>query len=95
MVDYTPNDPTPDLTRWCDDTADAVPGAIAPCIGTGGHKGTVGLYMVLHTSRSLHPGGVTSGLCDGSVRSISEEISLDIWRAMGSPNGGETFAKDL
>ncbi|MEA1951468.1 MAG: DUF1559 domain-containing protein [Planctomycetota bacterium] len=95
MVDYTPNDPTPDLTRWCDDT-DALPEADVPCLGgSGTHRGTVGLYMVLHTSRSLHPGGVTSGLCDGSVQFISDDISLYVWRAMGSPKGGETITKDF
>ncbi len=95
MVDYTPNDPTPDLTRWCD-PADALPGADAPCLGGSSQfGGTVALYMVLHTSRSLHPGGVTSGLCDGSVQFIDEEIDLSIWRAMGTPNGGETITKDL
>ena len=94
MVDYTPNNPMPDLVRWCDDL-DALPGAVAPCEGIGGDKGTVGLAMVLHTSRSMHPGGVNSGLCDGSVRFISEEISFDVWHALGSPNGGETIPSDF
>lgn len=92
MVDYTPNDPTPDLTRYCDD-ADALPGAIAPCIGRGNHTGISPIFMVLHTSRSMHPGGVNAGLCDGSVQFISENISLDTWQALGTPNGGEAFSR--
>ncbi|MBN2295534.1 MAG: DUF1559 domain-containing protein [Pirellulales bacterium] len=96
MVDYTPNDPTPDLTRWCDEL-DKVPGADAPCLaGPGTNRGSVSaLFMVLHTSRSMHPGGVTSGLCDGSVQFINENIDLEVWRALGTPNGSETISNDF
>ena len=42
------------------------------------------------TSRSYHEGIVHAALVDGSVRSISENISLAIWRALGTRAGGTT-----
>lgn len=40
-------------------------------------------------ARSYHEGGVQVSLCDGSGRFVSENISLDVWRALGSRNGSE------
>jgi prepilin-type N-terminal cleavage/methylation domain-containing protein len=88
MQHYPPNDPTPDLVRWCD-RDDRQPDAAAPCIAS-----LTKLNMVLHTSRSLHPGGVVVSLCDGSTRLISDEIDLGVWRALGTPRGSE-LAADL
>jgi len=34
-------------------------------------------------------GGVNLGLCDGSVRFVSNNVSLAIWRALGTRNGNE------
>lgn len=45
-------------------------------------------YAVI-TSRSHHPGIVQAALVDGSVRSVSENIDLNIWRAVGTRAGGE------
>jgi prepilin-type processing-associated H-X9-DG protein len=42
-------------------------------------------------SRSRHPGGVQSALCDGSVRFFSDNIQLVIWRALGTSGGGEVI----
>ncbi|MDP1561558.1 MAG: DUF1559 domain-containing protein [Pirellulaceae bacterium] len=39
---------------------------------------------------SLHPGAANFGLVDGSVRSIDEEISLEVLLHGASCNGGET-----
>jgi prepilin-type N-terminal cleavage/methylation domain-containing protein/prepilin-type processing-associated H-X9-DG protein len=42
------------------------------------------------TARSYHGGGLVNiGLCDGSVRSQSDQISLPVWRALGTRDGGE------
>lgn len=41
------------------------------------------------TSRSYHTGHVHTLLMDGSVRSVSDEIALPIWRALGTRAGGE------
>ncbi len=38
---------------------------------------------------SRHTGGVNMALCDGSVRFVSENIDLALWRAVGSRSGGE------
>jgi len=45
------------------------------------------------TSRSHHTGIVNSGLADGSVRSISQNISREIWRALGTRSSGEVIGE--
>ena len=42
-------------------------------------------------ARSLHPGGVNVGLCDGSVRTVTNNIDLAIWRAAGTRAEGESL----
>jgi len=86
MHDYTPNDPTADQVRWCSDADRDSPEA--PCIRITYQN------MVVHTSRSHHPGGVMAGLCDGSVRFISETISLRVWQSLGTRDGKETIPGD-
>jgi prepilin-type N-terminal cleavage/methylation domain-containing protein len=85
MQFYLPNDPTPDLVRWCD-SQDKLPGAVAPCIDT-----VTKLNMVLHTTRSMHPGGVVVSMCDASVHFVSSDIDLLAWRAAGTPRGEEAL----
>ena len=41
------------------------------------------------TTRSFHTGVVQSLLTDGAVRSISSNIDLNLWRAIGTRSGGE------
>ncbi|MDZ7618949.1 MAG: DUF1559 domain-containing protein [Patescibacteria group bacterium] len=50
-------------------------------------------WPTMFASRSRHPGGVTTGLCDGSVRFISENINIDTWRALSTTNGEEVTAE--
>jgi len=45
------------------------------------------------TSRSYHKGGVQSLLGDGAVRFISENISLTIWRSLGTRGTGEVVGE--
>lgn len=85
MQDHTPNVLTPDLVRWCDQ-ADRSPGAIAPCMNS-----LTQTNMVIHTSRSMHPGGIYAGLCDGSARFVGDSIDLNTWQYMGTPAGGEVI----
>lgn len=47
-------------------------------------------YSALN-SRSYHTGIVQSALVDGSVRAISENIDLSIWRALGTRDNGEVI----
>jgi len=95
MADHCPNDPTPDIVRWCDE-ADGVDGAVAPCLRgstwTGGTLST--LNMVVQISRSAHSGGVVSALCDGSTRFVSNSISLTTWQYLATPAGGEVVSGD-
>jgi hypothetical protein len=43
-------------------------------------------------ARSMHVGGVQLLLSDGSVRFISENIDLNVWRALATRNGGEVVS---
>jgi prepilin-type N-terminal cleavage/methylation domain-containing protein len=52
-------------------------------------EGTPNRTYAAVTSRSHHVGLVNSLLMDGSVRSVSENISLTVWRALGTRAGGE------
>ncbi|MGE0608992.1 MAG: DUF1559 domain-containing protein [Pirellulales bacterium] len=45
------------------------------------------------TAGSLHGDGVNSLLCDASVRFISSNIDIVVWRALGTRNGKETVPK--
>ena len=38
---------------------------------------------------SRHPGGVNVAFCDGGVRFINETIDINLWRTLGSRDGGE------
>jgi prepilin-type processing-associated H-X9-DG protein len=45
--------------------------------------------------RSRHTNGVNAAMCDGSVRFISNSISVTTWRAMGSASGGDLLGSDF
>jgi hypothetical protein len=51
---------------------------------------TVPTYAAV-TSRSYHPGVVQAALMDGSVRTISSNIAVDIWRAMSTRAARDAF----
>ena len=40
---------------------------------------------------SFHPGGIQMGMADGSVRFVSENVSMDTIKALTSINGGEVL----
>jgi prepilin-type N-terminal cleavage/methylation domain-containing protein len=42
-------------------------------------------------ARSRHPSGVQAALCDGSVRFVTSNINLDMWRYLSTTGGGETI----
>ena len=44
-------------------------------------------------ARSLHVGGAQICLADGSVRFVSENIDLGLWRAVGTKGGGEVLGE--
>ncbi|MCC9605088.1 DUF1559 domain-containing protein [Blastopirellula sp. JC732] len=52
-----------------------------------------GSYPTMFGSRSRHPGGVQTVLCDGSARFVSENIKLDTWRALSTTRGSEVLSE--
>jgi prepilin-type N-terminal cleavage/methylation domain-containing protein len=42
---------------------------------------------------SFHTGGVQLSLCDGSVRFVSDNIDIGVWRSVGSRDGGEVVSE--
>jgi prepilin-type N-terminal cleavage/methylation domain-containing protein len=44
---------------------------------------------------SAHTNGINLMLCDGSVRFVSNGVSLPTWRAVGTRNGGEVIGSDF
>jgi prepilin-type N-terminal cleavage/methylation domain-containing protein/prepilin-type processing-associated H-X9-DG protein len=48
-----------------------------------------GGWVGIATARSLHSGGVNSLMADGSVRFAKESIARQVWRGLGTRNGGE------
>jgi prepilin-type N-terminal cleavage/methylation domain-containing protein len=82
----TPNSPTFDeVARVCPphSALNGIPG----CNLIGDNSTTPDQSLA---ARSKHPGGVHASLCDGSVRFISNNISLATWRALSTARGGET-----
>ena len=59
-----------------------------------GKNGSTGAasYAIL-VSRSWHEGVIQAALMDGSVRTVSENIDLGIWRALGTRAGGEVVGE--
>ncbi len=47
------------------------------------------IAMSVMTARSAHPGGVNLVFADGHGQFVGNEIELAVWRAWGTPNGGE------
>jgi prepilin-type N-terminal cleavage/methylation domain-containing protein/prepilin-type processing-associated H-X9-DG protein len=81
MTLLTPNSSAPDVVNWAIPTNDpAMP------VTTAGSE--------YSAARSRHSGGVNASLCDGSVRFVSNSISLGTWMALGTMNGGEVIGLD-
>jgi prepilin-type N-terminal cleavage/methylation domain-containing protein/prepilin-type processing-associated H-X9-DG protein len=53
-----------------------------------------GAFPAFNAARSRHPGGVHALLGDGSVRFFKDSINVNVWRALGSPSGGEVISAD-
>ena len=56
-----------------------------------GESTTVPTYAAI-TARSYHIGSVNVLMMDGSIRSVSDNIDLALWRALGTRAGGEAAA---
>jgi len=44
------------------------------------------------TARSRHKGVVVAGLCDASVRTVSDNVDVIVWHAMGTRSGREAIS---
>ena len=53
-----------------------------------GNSDTARTYAAI-TARSFHPGGVNATRADGSVSFESDSVSLRVWQALATRNGGE------
>jgi prepilin-type N-terminal cleavage/methylation domain-containing protein/prepilin-type processing-associated H-X9-DG protein len=76
---YLPNSSTPDCITNYTSSD--------PVLGSTGHG--------WKAARSRHSSGVNLALCDGSVRFVSNGISLTTWRALATRAGGETLGNDF
>ncbi len=84
MAYLAPNTNEPDVMQdatYCNSTHPRNP----PCIGP--HTQSMPMTWA---ARSRHPGGVGAAMCDGSVDFFSENIDINVWRAMSTSQGGET-----
>ena len=86
-----PNSSAPDRPIGPCPQNQGAPGYTAPCASLGGNawwtRSAVGAQVA---ARSLHSGGVNVALADGSVRFVSNNVDLAVWRAAGTRAGGES-----
>jgi prepilin-type N-terminal cleavage/methylation domain-containing protein len=93
---YSPNSTASDrAARQCFTT---LGGNFPACVltGTGGSdlSNTGGeMALQIFVSRSKHTGGVQSAMGDGSVRFISQNINLGVWRGASTAQGGEALGE--
>jgi prepilin-type N-terminal cleavage/methylation domain-containing protein len=80
----TPNSPAPDVLMSAASMCyQNLPQLNRPCLPYGNGSND-------HASaRSAHRGGVQNVFCDGSVKFISDSVSLSTWRALGTIAGKE------
>ncbi len=81
MTIDTPNSGT-DITPYLHNGGKNLQDDPPALIGAYAHK----------AARSRHPGGVNVIMADCSLRFINNDIALDLWRAMGTMNGGEVVS---
>ncbi len=63
------------------------------CGGTG-FTGTMTNMAMQVSAGSRHTGGVLAMMADGSVRFVSDNIDLNVWRALGTRAGGEVVSQE-
>ncbi|MEJ7639263.1 MAG: DUF1559 domain-containing protein [Singulisphaera sp.] len=89
MTNFPPNSPGTDAMPSCEETIPAT--SVLKCRRTG-DRTYDGLYWA--AARSVHPGGVNTGMGDGSVRFIKNTINKTVWQNLGTKGGGEVVSAD-
>jgi prepilin-type N-terminal cleavage/methylation domain-containing protein/prepilin-type processing-associated H-X9-DG protein len=83
MTANTPNSSAEDALEWCWND----PSLNLPCHPVGDDE--------CAAARSRHPGGVNVVMADSSTQWASDGISLLVWQALGSIDGGEVIQNPL
>lgn len=83
-----PNSSLPDRTEQsCTPNVKPNPPCVNRVPGTANQEETI-------AARSRHPVGVSAVMCDGAVRFFSNNINLDVWRAVGTAAGNDPVTLD-
>lgn len=77
---------------------DTFPSTAAGCVPTGNNPpcaySSAGVPEMFF-SRSRHPGGVQTVMCDASVQFVSDAVAITLWRALSTTRGGEVASGDF
>ncbi len=79
---YPPNTTVGDQSDYC------IAAPMAPCAGLGGSN-------LVQSARSMHPGGVNVLMGDGTVRFVTNSVSVSTWNAVGTRSTGEVIPGDF
>jgi prepilin-type N-terminal cleavage/methylation domain-containing protein/prepilin-type processing-associated H-X9-DG protein len=97
---YPPNSSQPDVMQFASycSAAGSNPRGVT-CVGaTGALSSNGSLYTgglgMNNIPRSQHPGGVNTGMCDGSVRFVKNSVNIYTFQALSSAKGGEVISSD-
>jgi prepilin-type N-terminal cleavage/methylation domain-containing protein/prepilin-type processing-associated H-X9-DG protein len=95
---FPPNSPQPDVMQSASYCSGGNPQGVT-CLGatgalsSGGNLYTGGQGMN-NIPRSKHPGGVNTGMCDGSVRFVKSSVNIFTFQGLSSAKGGEIISTD-
>ena len=94
---YPPNSSYPDVMQGASYCSTGNPQGVV-CVGASGSISSGGLYSgglgMTNIPRSKHPGGVNTGMCDGSVRFVKNSINIYTFQGLSSAKGGEVISSD-
>jgi len=93
---FPPNSTQPDVMQSTGYCSSGNPQGVL-CVGATGSTSTGGLYTGLgmdNIPRSKHPGGVNTGMCDGSVRFVKSSVNILTFQGLSSAKGGEVISSD-
>jgi prepilin-type N-terminal cleavage/methylation domain-containing protein/prepilin-type processing-associated H-X9-DG protein len=98
---YPPNSSQPDVMQsasYCSINNGGFNPQGVTCVGATGTLSANGLYSgglgMNNIPRSKHPGGVNTGMCDGSVRFVKNSVNIYTFQALSSAKGGEILSSD-